>query len=85
MQIAVDWSLCPAHSRTNAFRKTAAALESATDLYFETRRPVPELLRAVRGDAVVKLAASVLIYNELRRQGVRPAELARQRASRAKR
>ncbi len=57
------------------------ALVSALDFYFEDRRPVPTPSRPKRGQKVVDLSASlaakVLLLNELVRQNVRPAELAR--------
>src|ERR1035437_5883740 len=57
------------------------ALELAMEFYFEDRRPVPEPSKAKRGQAVVELSASlsakVLLLNEMLRQKVRPAELAR--------
>ena len=57
------------------------ALVSALDFYFEDRRPVPSPSRPKRGQKVValpaSLAAKVLLLNELVRQNVRPAELAR--------
>jgi len=57
------------------------ALVSALDFYFEDRRPVPLPSRCKRGQKIVELppslAAKVLLLNELVRQNVRPAELAR--------
>jgi antitoxin HicB len=57
------------------------ALVSALDFYFEDRRPVPSPSRPKRGQKVVELpaslAAKVLLLNELVRQDIRPAELAR--------
>ncbi len=57
------------------------ALESALDFYFEGYRAVPEPSKAKRGQEYVELpasvAAKVLLLNEMIRQGVRPAELAR--------
>jgi len=59
----------------------ADALESALDFYFEDRRPVPAPSKPKRGQRVVELPASVsakvLLLNEMLRQKVRPAELAR--------
>jgi antitoxin HicB len=59
----------------------AEALESAMDFYFEQRRAVPEPSNAKRGQPLVELpvsvAAKVLLLNEMIRQEVRPAELAR--------
>ena len=65
----------------DAMRHAADALESALDFYFEDRRPVPAPSKPKRGQRVVELPASVsakvLLLNEMLRQKVRPAELAR--------
>jgi antitoxin HicB len=57
------------------------ALETALDFYFEEPRPVPAPSGVKRGDEFVELPASlsakVLLLNEMIRQKVRPAELAR--------
>lgn len=57
------------------------ALESAMDFYFEDRRPVPAPSKPKRGQRMVELppsvAAKVFLLNEMLRQKVRPAELAR--------
>lgn len=57
------------------------ALVSALDFYFEDRRPVPLPSRPRPRQKIVELpaslAAKVLLLNELVRQKVRPAELAR--------
>lgn len=57
------------------------ALESAMDFYFEDKRPVPAPSKPKRGQRMVELpisvAAKVLLLNEMLRQKVRPAELAR--------
>jgi antitoxin HicB len=59
----------------------ADALESALEFYFEARRPIPAPSKPRRGQRVVELPASVsakvLLLNEMLRQKVRPAELAR--------
>jgi antitoxin HicB len=59
----------------------AEALELAMDFYFEDKRAVPMPSRAKRGQHLVALpvsvSAKVLLLNEMIRQGVRPAELAR--------
>jgi antitoxin HicB len=59
----------------------AAALETALDFYFEQSRIVPTPSRIKRGGEFVELSASlsakVLLLNEMIRQKVRPAELAR--------
>jgi antitoxin HicB len=67
--------------RVEALQAAKDVLETAMDIYFEERRPVPEPSKAKRGQAVVELSAStsakVLLLNEMLRQKVRPAELAR--------
>ncbi len=64
-----------------ARRAAAAALETALDFYFEQSRPVPKPSRIKRNGEFVELPASlsakVLLLNEMLRQKVRPAELAR--------
>lgn len=51
------------------------------EFYFDDQRPVPLPSQPRRGQAVVELApsvaAKVLLLNEMLRQKVRPAELAR--------
>lgn len=65
----------------DALRHGADALESALDFYFEDRRPVPHPSKPKRGQRLIELspsvAAKVLLLNEMLRQKVRPAELAR--------
>jgi antitoxin HicB len=65
----------------DALHHAADALETALDFYFEGRRPVPTPSKPKRGQRVVELppslAAKVLLLNEMLRQKVRPAELAR--------
>ena len=67
--------------RAEALRAAKDVLETAMEIYFEERRPVPEPSKAKRGQAVVELSAStsakVLLLNEMLRQKVRPADLAR--------
>ena len=64
-----------------ALAMAAEALESAMDFYFDDRRPVPMPSPAKRHQHLVELPASltakVLLLNEMIRQQVRPAELAR--------
>jgi len=59
----------------------ADALESALDFYFEERRRIPLPSAPKRGQRTIELApsvaAKVLLLNEMLRQKVRPAELAR--------
>ena len=57
------------------------ALETALDFYFDDRREVPAPSKARRGERLIELPASlsakVLLLNEMVRQRVRPADLAR--------
>lgn len=57
------------------------ALETALDFYFDDQRPVPVPSKPKRGQLMVSLPlsieAKVLLLNEMVRQRVRPAELAR--------
>ncbi|HTX77306.1 MAG TPA: type II toxin-antitoxin system HicB family antitoxin [Terracidiphilus sp.] len=68
-------------NREHALEMAKEALESAIDFYFEDKRAVPMPSRPKRGQPVVDLpasvAAKVLLLNEMLRQKVRPAELAR--------
>lgn len=68
-------------NRENALRHAADVLESAIDWYIAEGKPVPEPSKAKRGQHVVELPASytakILLLNEMSRQKVRPAELAR--------
>ena len=64
-----------------ALAMAAEALESAMDFYFSDKREVPLPSAAKRRQHVVALplsvSAKVLLLNEMIRQQVRPAELAR--------
>lgn len=57
------------------------ALETAVEIYFDERRPVPLPSKARKGQPVVTLpalvASKVLLWNEMLAQNVRKAELAR--------
>jgi antitoxin HicB len=68
-------------NRAHALDMAKEALESAMEFYFEDRRAVPIPSKPRPGQAVVELppsvAAKVLLLNEMLRQKVRPAELAR--------
>jgi len=68
-------------NREHALQMAAEALESAMEFYFEDRRVVPRPSKPKRGQPLVELPASVaakaLLLNEMIRQKVRPAELAR--------
>lgn len=67
--------------RAEALKAARDVLETAMDVYFDEQRPVPMPSRPRPGQAVVELppsmAAKVLLLNEMLRQKVRPAELAR--------
>lgn len=69
--------------RTHAEALAAAkeALEASIEFYFDDRRQVPAPSKIKRGQSVVELpaslAAKILLLNEMLRQNVRPAELAR--------
>jgi len=69
------------NDREDALRHAADALETALDFYFDGQRPVPTPSKPKRGQAVVELpvsvSAKVLLLNEMIRQKVKPAELAR--------
>lgn len=64
-----------------ALKMAAEALESAMDFYFEDRREVPMPSAPKRRQHVVELptslVAKILLLNEMIRQNIRPAELAR--------
>ncbi len=68
-------------NHAHALAMAKEALESAMDFYFEDRRPIPTPSKPKRGQAVIELspsiAAKVLLLNEMLRQKVRPADLAR--------
>jgi antitoxin HicB len=57
------------------------ALETALDFYFEDGRPIPMPSPHKRGQRMIELpattTATILLHNELVRQKVRPAELAK--------
>ena len=57
------------------------AINTALEIYFEERRPVPMPSKARKGQLTVALSAleeaKVLIWNEMQLQNVRKAELAR--------
>jgi antitoxin HicB len=65
----------------DALRHGLDALETALDFYFDAKEPIPLPSKPKRGQRCVELpasyAATVLLYNELLRQKVRPAELAK--------
>jgi antitoxin HicB len=57
------------------------ALVSALEFYFDDKREIPEPSRVKKGQIAIELPASVaakaLLLNEMVRQKIRPAELAR--------
>ena len=74
-------ALTGGRTREEALAMARDALITAMDFYFEDRRPVPVPSRVAKGGAVVELppslAAKVLLLNEMVKQQVKPAELAR--------
>jgi antitoxin HicB len=68
-------------NRAEALKAARDVLETAMDVYFEERRPVPAPSKPKRSQAIVELppsvGAKVLLLNEMLRQNVRPIELAR--------
>lgn len=64
-----------------ALQMAQDALETALDFYFDEQRIVPKPSPSRRGQHVIQLpisiAAKVLLLNEMVRQRVRPADLAR--------
>jgi antitoxin HicB len=68
-------------TREEALLAAQEALETALDFYFDDERIVPVPSKPKRGQPVVELppsiAAKVILMNEMVRQRVRPAELAR--------
>jgi len=68
-------------NREDALAMAKDALALAIEFYFEDQRLVPMPSNPRRGQAVVELppslAAKILLLNEMLRQKVRPAELAR--------
>lgn len=74
---AITQGRSPGEAKTAA----TAALETALDFYFDESRIVPRPSRIRPGQDFIELpasvAAKVLLLNEMIRQKVRPAELAR--------
>lgn len=64
-----------------ALMNAVDAIETALDIYFDERRPVPLPSKARKGQPTVALSAleeaKVLLWNEMQAQNVRKAELAR--------
>ncbi len=65
----------------DALQHAQDALETAMEFYFDDRREVPMPSAPKRGERLVALPVSeslkILLLNEMVRQGVRPAELAK--------
>ena len=74
-------ALTGAPTREQALDMAADALTTAMDFYFKDRRPVPAPSEVKRGQVLVDLplsvSAKVLLLNEMLRQQMKPAELAR--------
>lgn len=70
-----------AETENDVTRVGREALESAFDIYFDERREIPAPSKPKKGQRLVLLSAlvtaKVLLANEMVRQGVRKAELAR--------
>jgi antitoxin HicB len=68
-------------TREEALEMARDALITALDFYFEDKREVPTPRKVTKGQDAIELpaslAAKVLLLNEMVRQNVRPAELAR--------
>lgn len=77
----VPEALSSGRTRQEALEMAQDALETAMEFYFEDNRPVPLPRKAKPGQQVIELPASlsakVLLLNEMLRQGVTAAELAR--------
>ena len=68
-------------TREDALAMALDALEVAMEFYFEDKRSVPMPSKQKRGELVVELppslSAKILLLNEMLKQNIRPAELAR--------
>ena len=77
----VPEALTQGEDEADALHHAADALETALDFYFEANRLIPEPSQLGRGQPTIVLptglAATVLLHNELIRQNVPTAELAR--------
>ncbi|GHU30282.1 hypothetical protein AGMMS50256_16900 [Betaproteobacteria bacterium] len=83
------WANCPdipeMHSAGDTLeellREAVDGLESAVEIYFDERRPVPAPSQPKRGQHTIALpalaVAKVLLHNKMLTQGVKKAELAR--------
>lgn len=67
--------------REGALAMALEALEVAMEFYFEDKRSVPMPSKLKRGELAVELppslSAKILLLNEMIKQNIRPAELAR--------
>jgi antitoxin HicB len=74
-------ALTGAATREDATAMAGDALTTAMDFYFEDRRQVPAPSAPKRGQVMIELppsvGAKVLLLNEMLRQQIKPAELAR--------
>jgi antitoxin HicB len=65
-----------------ALNEAVDGLESAVEIYFDERRPVPLPSRSTRGQKTVTVpalvAAKILLHNEMLARGVKKADLARE-------
>ena len=65
-----------------ALREAVDGLESAIEIHFDERRPVPLPSRPARGQKTVTVpalvAAKILLHNEMLARGVKKADLARE-------
>lgn len=79
--VDIPEAITQGETEEEAMRMAQEALDTALEFYFDENRPVPLPSRIKRGQRSVELAASVsaklLLLNEMIRQKVRPAELAR--------
>ena len=77
----VPEALTSGSTREKALAMAKDALITALDFYFEDRREVPMPSKVAKGQDAIELPASlcakVLLLNEMVRQRVKPAELAR--------
>jgi antitoxin HicB len=68
-------------TREDALAMALEALEVAMEFYFEDKRSVPMPSKLKRGELAVELppslSAKILLLNEMLKQDIRPAELAR--------
>ena len=74
-------AITQAETREDALAMALEALEVAMEFYFEDKRSVPMPSKLKRGELAVELppslSAKILLLNEMLKQDIRPAELAR--------